>query len=52
MYQNGAREFVLGRSGLFGKDPKRNLDLIVTLLRELESKQDKLTPITSIGYLS
>tara|TARA_B100001027_G_C16249723_1_gene323798 strand:- start:621 stop:1340 length:720 start_codon:yes stop_codon:yes gene_type:complete len=52
MYQNGAREFVLGKSGLFGKDSKRNLEEIITLLQDLESKQDKLSPITSIGYLS
>ena len=52
MFQNGAREFVLGKSGLFGKDSKRNLEEIITLLQELESKQDKLSPITSIGYLS
>ena len=35
MFEKGAREFVLGRSGLFGEDIKRNLASIIKLLNEL-----------------
>ena len=32
MYEKGAREFVLGKSGLFGKNIKENLDLVLNLM--------------------
>ena len=51
MYQKGAREFVLGKSGYLERFEK-NLDNIIKLLQELESKKDKLSPITSIEYLT
>ena len=35
MYKQGAREFVLGKSGLFGKETKKNLDQTLKLLRTL-----------------
>ena len=41
MYEKGAREFVLGKSGLFGKDTKKNLDHIIKLLKDLVAKSNK-----------
>lgn len=38
MYEKGAREFVLGKSGLFGKNIKENLDLILNLMEKLVNK--------------
>ena len=38
MYKRGAREFVLGKSGLFGEEIKKNLDLTIELLRNLVNK--------------
>lgn len=38
MYEKGAREFVLGKSGLFGKNTEKNLDLILNLMEELVKK--------------
>ena len=37
MYEKGAREFVLGKSGLFGKNIKNNLDKTYNLLNDLNS---------------
>ena len=36
MYKNGAREFVLGKSGLFKGDIKKNFDEIVSLIKNME----------------
>lgn len=38
MYKNGAREFVLGKSGLFGNNTKKNLDLTIDLLKSLKGE--------------
>ena len=38
MYEKGAREFVLGKSGLFGKNTEKNLDLILNLMEKLVKK--------------
>ena len=38
MYEKGAREFVLGKSGLFGKNIKENLDLVLNLMEKLVNK--------------
>ena len=38
MYKNGAREFVLGKSGLFGNNTKKNLDLTINLLESLKGE--------------
>ena len=37
MYEKGAREFVLGRSGLFGKNTKNNIEKITDLINDLNS---------------
>ena len=37
MHEKGAREFVLGKSGLFGKNTKNNLAEINNLLNNLNS---------------
>ena len=37
MYERGAREFVLGKSGLFGNNTKNNLSKIKNLLNDLNS---------------
>ena len=39
MYKNGAREFVLGRSGLFKGDISQNFSEIVSLINTLEQKK-------------
>ena len=36
MYQNGAREFVLGKSGLFYGDITQNFNNIVSLIKRME----------------
>ena len=39
MYKNGAREFVLGKSGLFGNNTKKNLDQTIDLLKSLKGEE-------------
>ena len=39
MYKNGAREFVLGKSGLFKGDILLNLNKINDLFRSLSEKE-------------
>ena len=39
MYKSGAREFVLGRSGLFEGDISRNFTEIVSLINTLEKNK-------------
>ena len=36
MYNNGAREFVLGKSGLFFGDISQNFNNIVSLIKKME----------------
>ena len=38
MYRKGAREFVLGKSGLFGNNTKKKLDLTIELLESLSKE--------------
>ena len=38
MYNNGAREFVLGKSGLFYGDINKNFFKIVSLIKGMEKK--------------
>ena len=39
MFDKGAREFVLGRSGLFGKNIEKNLNSTIELLKKLVNKK-------------
>tara|TARA_Y100001978_G_C23668741_1_gene422590 strand:- start:714 stop:1403 length:690 start_codon:yes stop_codon:yes gene_type:complete len=41
MYQKGAREFVLGKSGLFGKEMDQNLEDVINLLKNLEGEGNR-----------
>ena len=50
MYRKGAREFVLGKSGLFGNNTKKNLDLTIELLESL-SKSLKMKFSVNTGFL-
>ena len=38
MYQNGAREFVLGKSGLFNGDILNNYNNIVNLINNIDKR--------------